>query len=56
MEIGRAECIRVVAVAPAVSAILQSRVVRAGKVDETGFRIWLNINVMVDCPSGWQLV
>ena len=56
MEIGRVECIPVVAVAPAVSAIPPSRVVRAGKVDETGFLIWLDSNVMVDCPSGWQLV
>ena len=50
------ECIPVVAVAPAVSAIPPSRAVRAGKVDGTGFQIWLDINVMVDCPSGWQLV
>ena len=56
MEIGRVECIPIVADAPAVSAILPSRVVRAGKVDETGFRIGLDINVMVDCPSGWQFV
>ena len=56
MEIDRVECIPVVAVAPAVCAIPPSRVVRAGKVDETGFRIWLDINVLIDCPSGWQLV
>ena len=56
MEIGRVECIPVVADAPAVTAIPPSQVVRAGKVDETVFRIWLDINAMVDCPSGWQFV
>ena len=56
MEIGRVEYIPVVAVAPAICAIPPSQIVRAGKVDETGFQIWLDINVMADCPLGWQRV
>ena len=56
MEIGRVRCIPGVAVASALSAILPSQVVRVGKVDERGFRICLDIIVMVDCPSGWELI
>ena len=37
MEIGRVECIPVVAVAPAVSAIPPSRVVRAGVSNLAGY-------------------